>query len=183
VKIYTKTGDTGETGLWGGFRVSKDALRVHAYGAVDELNAAVGVARASNHDEDLDVVLGMLQEQLFVVGADLASPNDSPHIPRIGEADIEELERQIDALELELTPLQQFILPGGGIAAASLHSARTVCRRAERWAVSLGRSETINELVRYLNRLSDLLFVLARVANARSGITDIPWHSPRLSTR
>jgi len=183
MKIYTKTGDAGETGLFGGQRVSKDALRVHAYGTADECNAAIGVARAAAVDARLDGLLAELQAQLFVVGADLATPGESPHIPRVGEAEVGFLEETIDRLEAELAPLRQFILPGGTPGAAQLHLARTVCRRAERWAVSLAAEEPINpQVLVYLNRLSDLLFVVARAANARAGRGDVPWVSPRLSS-
>ncbi|MEI7645029.1 MAG: cob(I)yrinic acid a,c-diamide adenosyltransferase [Chloroflexales bacterium] len=183
MKIYTKTGDAGETGLWGGQRVSKDTLRVHAYGTADECNAAVGVARASGLDAGLDATLGYVQAQLFVVGADLATPSaGGPHVPRVSAAEIAFLEAQIDALESELDPLNQFILPGGTAAAAHLHLARTICRRAERWAVSLAHEEDLSaDVLMYLNRLSDFLFVAARVANARAATPDVPWVSPRMS--
>jgi len=181
MKIYTKTGDAGETGLFGGQRVTKDTLRVHAYGTVDECNAVLGVARAASPDAELNELLGTIQDQLFTVGADLATPASSPHITRVGASEIAFLEEAIDRLEAELAPLKQFILPGGSAAAAQLHVARTVCRRAERWAVSLAREEALNlELLAYLNRLSDLLFVAARAANARAGVDDVPWNSPRL---
>jgi cob(I)alamin adenosyltransferase len=180
MKIYTKTGDAGNTGLWGGQRVSKDSLRVHAYGSVDETNAALGVARASGLDDELDSLLAQIQNQLFVIGADLATPGESANIPRVGADDVELLEQTIDKIERELEPLRQFILPGGSLAAAFLHYARTVCRRAERWAVSLSHEEVVNpDVIAYLNRLSDLLFVLARHANARAGVADTPWNSPR----
>jgi cob(I)alamin adenosyltransferase len=180
MKIYTKTGDNGETGLWGGLRVAKDALRVHAYGTVDECNAAIGVARSTSLDAGLDTILAQVQDQLFVVGADLATPGEASSIPRVAEAAITFLETTIDSVEAELEPLQQFIHPGGSAAAAQLHLARTICRRAERWVVSLAREEPVNLQVQtYLNRLSDLLFVLARAANARAGLADVPWNSPR----
>lgn len=180
MKIYTKTGDLGETGLWGGQRVGKDALRVQAYGAVDEANAVLGVARASGLDAGLDALVAQIQDQLFVVGADLATPGEAANIPRVGADEVATLETAIDALEHELEPLRQFILPGGSLSAAHLHHARTVCRRAERWCVALVREETVNsQVLVYLNRLSDLCFVLARVANARAGLPDVPWNSPR----
>ncbi|WP_129632960.1 cob(I)yrinic acid a,c-diamide adenosyltransferase [Candidatus Oscillochloris fontis] len=181
MKIYTKTGDAGETGLWGGLRVSKDSLRVHAYGTADECNAAIGVARASGIDAGLDELLNQIQAQLFVVGADLATPGEGgANIPRVGAREIEYLESQIDTLEAEIEPLKQFILPGGTAAASHLHLARTICRRAERWAVSLAHEEELSaDVLRYLNRLSDLLFVVARVANARAATPDVPWVSPR----
>jgi len=181
MKIYTKTGDSGETGLWGGLRIAKDAARVQAYGTVDECNATIGVARASGLEAGLDAILAHIQDQLFVVGADLATPGESANVPRIGIEEIAFLEQSIDALEEQLEPLKQFILPGGTPAAAQLHLARTVCRRAERCVVSLARQEqALNEQVgMYLNRLSDCLFVLARAANARAGVADVPWNSPR----
>jgi len=181
MKIYTRTGDAGETGLFGGQRVAKDALRVHAYGSVDECNAALGVARATGLESELDALVAEVQNQLFVVGADLATPGENPNIPRVGESDVTFLEGWIDRLEGELAPLRQFILPGGAPAAAYLHLARTICRRAERWVVSLAQAEPVNDQVMaYLNRLSDLLFVLARAVNARAGAADVPWVSPRL---
>jgi cob(I)alamin adenosyltransferase len=191
VKIYTKTGDGGETGLWGGLRVGKDAARVHAYGTVDECNAAIGVARAAlgavpaprqarEPLGDIDELLAHIQNQLFVVGADLATPGAVASIPRVGPGEITFLEQAIDALEGELEPLRQFILPGGTLAAAHLHLARTICRRAERAVVTLAREESLGQhLGVYLNRLSDCLFVLARAANARAGVPDVPWNSPR----
>jgi len=176
MKIYTRTGDNGETGLFGGQRVRKDDLRVQAYGTVDECNAAIGVARASSSDPALDAVLAVVQNQLFVLGADLASPDESPHIPRVTEEMTAFLEAQIDAMEAELIPLKQFILPGGTLMAAYLHLARTVCRRAERVTVTLAAEESVRaEILTYLNRLSDFLFVAARVANARAGLGDVPW--------
>jgi len=182
MKIYTKTGDAGETGLFGGQRVAKDALRVQAYGSADECNAVLGVARAMGLDPELDHLLAQVQNQLFVVGADLATPGENPNIPRVSEADVTFLEGWIDQLEGELAPLRQFILPGGAPAAAYLHLARTVCRRAERGVVSLAQAEPVNaQVLAYLNRLSDLLFVVARVANARAGAADVPWVSPRLA--
>lgn len=184
MKIYTKTGDAGETGLFGGQRVSKDALRVHAYGTADECNAVLGVARAMQLEPGLDAIVARLQDQLFVVGSDLATPGAAANIPRIGDAEIAFIEQTIDQLEAQLEPLRQFILPGGSPPAAYLHLARTACRRAERWVVSLLRAEegVVNaKVVIYLNRLSDLLFVMARSANARAGIADVPWTSPRQS--
>ncbi|MEO7909918.1 MAG: cob(I)yrinic acid a,c-diamide adenosyltransferase [Roseiflexaceae bacterium] len=180
MKIYTKTGDAGETGLWGGLRVAKDAARVQAYGTVDECNAAIGVARASGVEVELDAMLAHIQNQLFVVGADLATPGVAANIPRIGAQEIGFLEESIDALEQHLEPLKQFILPGGTPAAAQLHLARTICRRAERWVVGLARQEqALNTQVGvYLNRLSDCLFVLARAANARANVADVPWKNP-----
>ncbi|ABY36647.1 MAG TPA: cob(I)yrinic acid a,c-diamide adenosyltransferase [Chloroflexus aurantiacus] len=176
MKIYTRTGDAGETGLFGGQRVRKDDLRVQAYGTVDECNAALGVARAAGPDPALDAVLAVVQNQLFVVGADLASPGESPYIPRVSAELTSFLEEQIDAMEAELSPLKQFILPGGHPVAAHLHLARTICRRAERVVVTLATEEEVRpEILTYLNRLSDFLFVAARIANARAGVSDVPW--------
>lgn len=176
MKIYTRTGDDGTTGLWGGIRVPKDTLRVQAYGTVDECNAAIGVARAAGLSQPLDSLMARIQDLLFVVGADLATPGEASNIPRVTDEQIVELEQAIDALESGLEPLRQFILPGGALAAAQLHLARTICRRAERWVVSLVREEEINPAVpTLLNRLSDLLFVAARAANAAAGIADVPW--------
>jgi cob(I)alamin adenosyltransferase len=181
VKIYTKTGDTGETGLWGGKRISKDDVRIHAYGTIDECNAVLGLARSMEIDSELDQRLETVQNQLFVVGADLASPGDTkPAIERIGEEEIAWLENEIDRMEEHLEPLKQFILPGGSRAAAYLHLARTVCRRAERWTVRLAAEEKQAQLpAKYLNRLSDFLFVCARTANLSASLPDTPWQSPR----
>jgi cob(I)alamin adenosyltransferase len=182
MKIYTKTGDDGETGLFGGARVPKDDPRVAAYGTVDELNAAIGLARCDLPDE-LDPILERLQADLLVLGAELAcapGKTDRLKLELIGEADIARLETQIDASESALLPLENFILPGGTATAARLHVARTICRRAEREVLTLTRTSGVRrELLVYLNRLSDLLFVLARRANAISGIPDVPWVTRR----
>ena len=179
MKIYTKTGDQGSTGLWGGRRVSKDDLRIQAYGTVDERNAVLGLARTSGPDTELDGMLAAIQNQLFVLGSDLAAELDNDKVPRIDAGLIAWLEDRIDALESGLAALTQFILPGGSSLAAQLHLARTVCRRAERWAVSLQQQEPVNaQALIYLNRLSDLLFVAARAANQRAGVADIPWEKP-----
>jgi len=180
VKIYTRTGDDGETGLFGGGRVAKDALRVDAYGAVDELNAALGLARAAGLPEPIEAVVGRVQEELFVLGADLATPAHGSarddRVVRIAPDQVERLERDIDAAEEGLPPLDSFILPGGSPAGAALHLARTICRRAERRTVHLARSEPVSDsVVPYLNRLSDLLFVLARAANAADGRPEHKW--------
>jgi cob(I)alamin adenosyltransferase len=182
MKIYTKTGDKGETGLWGGGRIPKDSPRINAYGTVDECNAVIGIARAAGMDKSLDDKLAHVQHRLFVVGSDLATPNDvDPAIPRIAEDDIQLLEKWIDEMEGELAPLKQFIMPGGSQPASFLHLARTVCRRAERWAVLLSREEpTSHPAVVFLNRLSDFLFVAARTANRLAGVADTPWESHRL---
>lgn len=184
MKIYTRTGDTGDTGLYGGQRVRKDDVRVESYGAVDEANAALGVAASHLTDNELGALVARLQSELFVVGADLATPlsRDEPSgkaiVPRIGEKHVAALEPLIDRYESEIEPLRNFILPGGDPGSAYLHLARTMLRRAERRTVTLLRTdpEQTNEaVVPYLNRLSDLLFVLARVANHRKGIPDVPW--------
>jgi cob(I)alamin adenosyltransferase len=177
MKIYTKTGDDGETGLFGGPRVRKNSPRIEAYGTVDELNAVVGMVRTHGLPADLDELLARIQNELFDLGAQLATPDPAKFgIAGATEAHIAGLERAIDAFETELEPLRQFILPGGTPAAAGMHLARTVCRRAERCVVTLTETETISPTaVIYLNRLSDLLFVLARAANRRAGVGDVPW--------
>ncbi len=182
MKIYTKTGDQGDTGLFGGGRVPKNHPRVEAYGDVDELNAAIGMARAIEVMPRIDEVLVPIQRDLFAIGALLATPDRDKmrqHLEkaRVDDARIAELERAIDAGDNELEPLRTFIVPGGSPKAASLHVARTVCRRAERRVVELGQHETeIPPLVViYLNRLSDLLFTLARVANKRAGSGEVTW--------
>jgi cob(I)alamin adenosyltransferase len=179
VRIYTKTGDDGFTGLLGNRRVPKDDVRVDLYGTIDELNAVLGVARALGLDVDADSLVAGLQAELFTLGSALADPSpQGPFHNAITCDDIERLESSIDLLETELNPLTQFILPGGVVPAAQLHLARTVCRRAERLAVTLSRQpgEDVPGLVIvYLNRLSDLLFVLARAVNRRAGVSDVPW--------
>ena len=183
MKIYTKTGDRGDTGLFGGPRVSKDAPRIEAYGTVDELNSVLGVIRASGGiDAELDALLQRIQNELFNLGAQLATPDPAAHqTDLLGASQIEALEKAIDTWEVTLAPLAQFILPGGTLAAAYLHLARTVCRRAERRLVSLvlEAGETVSlDTVIYLNRLSDLLFVLARRANQAAGTKDTFWQKP-----
>jgi cob(I)alamin adenosyltransferase len=181
MKIYTRTGDDGTTALFGGRRVSKSDLRIEAYGTIDELNASLGLASASAPG-DLLAPLGQIQNDLFTLGSHLATPAGSPaakQLPRMSGQMVTALERQIDAAEGELEPLRQFILPAGSEAAARLHVARTICRRAERLAVALHASEPIEALViEYLNRLSDWLFVMARLANHRAGVADVPWQKP-----
>jgi cob(I)alamin adenosyltransferase len=176
-RIYTRGGDTGETGLIGGTRVPKDDPRVEAYGAVDELNAQLGVARTAVRDRDLEELFDRLQSRLFDLGAELATPKTAQKSPSaITAAEVQVLEGVIDLYQETLPPLKEFVLPVGTELAAALHVARTVCRRAERRVVSLHRKDPLNpEVVRYLNRLSDLLFVLARVANARAMVPDVPW--------
>lgn len=178
MKIYTKTGDKGTTGLFGGGRVPKDSPRIAAYGEVDELNATLGVVRAETPHEAIRKALSEVQTHLFTVGAQLASPKVDPKIEVITAAQVEGLERQIDAITETLPEMRHFILPGGGKTAALLHLARTVCRRAERSIVHLGGlpEEPVDHWVlTYVNRLSDFLFILARLANQLEGVEDVPW--------
>lgn len=177
LKIYTKTGDAGETGLFGGARVSKGSARVSVYGDVDELNSSLGMVRVEPFDEAIDALLATIQSDLFDIGAELATPpGKDTGREGVGDAEVEALERAIDDAEEQLAPLTTFVLPGGCSAAARLHVARTVCRRAERNTVALSSEiEVRPAIVRYLNRLSDLLFVLARLANRRQGVPDVPW--------
>jgi cob(I)alamin adenosyltransferase len=181
MKIYTKTGDRGETGLFGGGRVSKSHPRVEAYGDIDELNAAIGLARSIEMMPRIDEVLAPVQRDLFSLGALLATPNHDKvkqqlEKARIDDTRVAELERAIDDGETELEPLTAFILPGGTPKSAALHVARTVCRRAERKVISRGSEVDVPPIVvKYLNRLSDLLFVLARVANRRAGAPEVIW--------
>ena len=178
MKIYTKTGDKGETGLFKGPRVPKHDLRVEAYGNVDELNAVLGTLLVHIQAPDIHAVLESIQHELFEVGADLATPYQAQDDPRmrITEEFTKQLEQQIDHIDERLPELAYFILPGGTQAGAMLHLARTVCRRAERSVSRLQEVETINpEIIRYLNRLSDLLFVLARAENLAAGKPEIPW--------
>ena len=179
MKIYTKTGDQGMTGLLGNRRVPKDDARIEAYGTVDELNAMLGLVRTNGLDKAVDGLLAVVQGDLFVVGSALADPAPGgPFHNVITGEHIARLESAIDTLETELQPLTQFILPGGTLAAAQIHLARTICRRAERLTVKLSRQpgeDVPGSLVIYLNRLSDLLFVVARIVNHRAGVADIPW--------
>ncbi len=179
MKIYTKTGDDGTTGLFGGARVGKDDSLVEAYGTVDETNAALGLARAAGLPEAIDALLASIQADLFVLGAELAcvdGKQDKLKMKLIGDAHVARLEVAIDNAESGLEALKSFILPGGAPGAAALHFARTVCRRAERRALLASRGASVrSELLVYLNRLSDLLFVLARRANHEVGVSDVPW--------
>lgn len=178
MKIYTKTGDKGDTSLFGGKRVPKDALRIETYGTVDELNSIIGVCRSMNTVQEVDAVFEEIQNDLFVLGADLATPLDDgkKDVKRIAAADITRLERHIDTIESGLAPLKNFILPGGSRTASMVHFARTVCRRGERLVVHLDREEHVGEQpVIYLNRLSDLLFVTARWINALSNTPETTW--------
>jgi cob(I)alamin adenosyltransferase len=183
MKIYTRTGDSGETGLYAGGRINKSHVRLHAYGTVDELNAVLGLVLAAGLDETLWEPVRRVQEELFVVGADLATPlnADVQGIVRATPELVGRLEDEIDGWQASLPALKHFILPGGNIAGAFLHQARTVCRRAERWLVALNESEPVNpEALRYLNRLSDWLFVAARVVTLRAGYEETTWQaSPR----
>ena len=179
MKIYTRKGDDGRTALYGGGRVSKADARVEAYGSVDELNAAIGLARAASLPEGVDEVLAHVQSDLFDLGAELAAVGRAAEAlgeTRLTEADVARLERAIDRFDDELPPLRTFVLPGGSEAAARLHVARTVARRAERRLVQLSEQESVRPLLlQYLNRAGDLLFVLARLVNARVGVADVPW--------
>jgi cob(I)alamin adenosyltransferase len=182
MKIYTKTGDDGTTGLFGGGRVRKSDPRIDCYGNVDELNAALGLARVVAQGGAVASIgesLFRVQNELFVVGSHLATPEDSPHtrsLPLLDEAMVGRLEMEIDAAEAELEPLRNFILPGGGELAARLHVGRTVCRRAERGLVDFAMERPVAAvIVTYLNRLSDWLFVMARLANRREGRADMIW--------
>lgn len=180
-RIYTRTGDEGDTGLFGGGRVPKDHPRVEAYGDIDELNAAIGLARSIESLPRIDEVLAPLQRDLFSLGALLATPDRDKMREQLAKARIDneriaQLERAIDDCEAELEPLTAFVLPGGTPKAAALHVARTVCRRAERRVVALMRNDEVPALAGiYLNRLSDLLFVLARVATKRAGAGEVTW--------
>lgn len=181
MKIYTKTGDRGDTGLFGGGRVPKDHPRVAAYGDVDELNSFLALARATEPRPRIDDILLPIQRDLLAIGALLATPNPEKMREqlvkaRVDDQRIHELERSIDEGDLEIEPLKAFIIPGGTQKAAVLHVCRTVCRRAERSVVTLQETESIPELaIVYLNRLSDLLFTLARVANAQAGVVEETW--------
>lgn len=185
-RVYTRTGDKGETGLVGGKRVPKDTLRIEAYGTIDELNSIVGLARAFNEDKlpeggahrFLDETLRRIQNELFDLGSELATPPGLTHegMYRTGEREVKELEKLIDECQKELEPLESFILPGGGKIGAYLHQCRTVCRRAEREILRLSRAEKIGEWpLKYVNRLSDLFFVLARWAGKRAGEKEYLW--------
>ncbi len=179
MRIYTKTGDAGVTGLFGGPRVPTDDARVEAYGDVDELNAALGAARARGLDPEIDALLAAVQDELFAVGAELATPPGArarAAVPTVAPAWTSTLEAAIDRFQAELPPLRQFVLPGGSAAGAVLHLARAVCRRAERRVVSLHRREPVEaDVLAFLNRLSDFLFVAARIANHRAGVPEILW--------
>src|SRR3990167_10423872 len=180
MKIYTKGGDKGETGLFGGERVSKDSLRIETYGTVDELNSFIGLALVEIKDYEVKKLLERIQNTLFILGSDLSAPDNvkdkSHNIPRISKLNYEEIEKEIDKFDSRLGELKNFILPGGSKSAALMHICRTICRRAERRVVALNNAVNISpDIIIFLNRLSDLFFVLARYENKISGIEDIEW--------
>jgi len=186
MKIYTRTGDDGSTGLFGGGRIRKSDPRIECYGTIDELNAAIGLAAAAVESEagspaayNMRDWLRAIQHELFNIGSHLATPADSPSsakLPPLEESMVARLEMQIDEAEQQLTKLRQFILPAGDEAACRLHLARTICRRAERRVVAFALDRPVPDLIiTYLNRLSDWLFVMARLANLRAGVEDVPW--------
>jgi len=176
MRIYTRTGDDGTTGLIGGDRVRKDNARVAAYGDIDETNAAIGAAAAACRDVEILEKLRRIQEDLFIMGTQLATPGSTAETLTLDGSHVLRLEQWIDAAWSEAGPLRNFVLPGGTPAAAALHQARTVCRRAERALVSLSASELVGVYaIHYANRLSDLLFALARVVNHRAGVADVAW--------
>ena len=176
MKIYTKTGDDGNTGLQGDFRISKSHPRILAYGTVDEANAMIGVVLSNVLDDDVREVLNTIQNELFLLGSDLSNQNLNDLKNRISLDMVEKLEKIIDKFELELPPITNFILPGGNVAAAQIHQVRTIVRRAETLVVQLSDKDEINSnCIKYLNRLSDLMFVMGRLINKRKGIEDIIW--------
>tara|TARA_B100001173_G_scaffold241886_1_gene211800 strand:+ start:577 stop:1113 length:537 start_codon:yes stop_codon:yes gene_type:complete len=176
MKIYTKTGDDGNTGLQGDFRIAKSHPRILAYGTVDETNAMIGVVLSNVLDDDVREVLNTIQNELFLLGSDLSNQNLNDLKNRISLDMVEKLEKIIDKFELELPPITNFILPGGNVAAAQIHQVRTIVRRAETLVVQLSDKDEINSnCIKYLNRLSDLMFVMGRLINKRNGIEDIIW--------
>ena len=176
MKIYTKTGDDGNTGLQGDFRIAKSHPRILAYGTVDEANAMIGVVLTNVLDDDVREVLNTIQNELFLLGSDLSNQNLNDLKNRISLDMVEKLEKIIDKFELELPPITNFILPGGNVAAAQIHQVRTIVRRAETLVVQLSDKDEINSnCIKYLNRLSDLMFVMGRLINKRNGIEDIIW--------
>ena len=176
MKIYTKTGDGGNTGLQGDFRIAKSHPRIMAYGTVDEANATIGVVLTNTLDDDITEILSQIQNDLFVLGSDLSNQNLNDLKNRISIKNVETLEEAIDKFESELPPITNFILPGGNIAAAQIHQVRTIVRRAETLVVKLSDKDEINSnCIKYLNRLSDLMFVMGRLINKRNGIEDIIW--------
>ena len=181
MKIYTRTGDTGETGLFAGPRVAKDHIRIEAYGTVDELNASVGSAR-NELPAEYDALLAQIQHELFAIGAELVTPDPVAHgTALVGNAQVESLEQAIDEFSTDLPPLRQFILPAGSPAVSALHLSRAICRRAERRLVTLAAAPGAQlsfPVIAYLNRLSDLLFVLARAVTHSEGRNDVGWEKP-----
>ncbi len=176
MRIYTKTGDDGNTGLQGNFRIAKSHPRIISYGTVDEANAALGVALVNTLDEDVTTVLRDIQNELFLVGADLSNPDLNDTKNRVTLDMVTKLEKYIDKFESELPPLKNFILPGGDIAASQIHHVRTIVRRAETQVVQLSENDEINSnCIKYLNRLSDLFFVIGRLINKRKGTDDVLW--------
>ena len=176
MKIYTKTGDDGNTGLQGDFRISKSHPRIIAYGTVDEANAAIGVVLTNTLDDDISQLLNQIQNELFLLGSDLSNQNLNDLKNRISLEMVENLEVFIDRFESELPPITNFILPGGNVAAAQIHKVRTIVRRAETLVVKLSDKNEINSnSIKYLNRLSDLMFVMGRLINKRNGVEDIIW--------
>ena len=181
MKIYTRTGDSGETSLFGGGRTSKDTPRLHAYGTIDELNSVLGLALAGRLSPKVAERARTIQGELLIIGADLATPQDAEAkwLTRLTEESVTRLEHEIDEMDQRLPELKNFILPGGTVMAATLHVARTVCRRAERWIVSLAEDEEINSAVlHYVNRLSDWLFTAARFENLMAGQNESTWQAP-----
>ena len=181
MKVYTRTGDDGRTGLGGGQRVPKDSARIEAYGTVDELNSSIGVALAAGLVPEIAERLRAIQNELFHLGSDLCILEEDKArmpVPRVEARHVTALETTMDALTEKLTPLENFVLPGGAPGAAALHVARTVCRRAERRVIALSRAEAVGpQTIVYLNRLSDALFVMARYENAKRGVPDVLWDS------
>ena len=176
MKIYTKTGDEGNTGLQGDFKISKSHPRIIAYGTVDEANAAIGVVLTNTLDEDVSQLLNQIQNDLFLLGSDLSNQNLNDLKNRVTLEMIEKLEESIDTFESELPPITNFILPGGNVAASQIHQVRTIVRRAETLLVKLSDKDEINSnCIKYLNRLSDLMFVMGRLINKRNGVEDIIW--------
>ena len=176
MKIYTKTGDDGNTGLQGDFKISKSHPRIIAYGTVDEANAAIGVVLTNTLDEDVSQLLNQIQNDLFLLGSDLSNQNLNDLKNRVTLEMIEKLEESIDIFESELPPITNFILPGGNVAASQIHQVRTIVRRAETLVVKLSDKDEINSnSIKYLNRLSDLMFVMGRLINKRNGVEDIIW--------
>ena len=176
MKIYTKTGDDGNTGLQGNFRIAKSHPRIIAYGTVDEANAAIGVVLTNTLDDDISQLLNQIQNDLFLLGSDLSNQNLNDLKNRVTLEMIEKLEESIDTFESELPPITNFILPGGNVAASQIHQVRTIVRRAETLVVKLSDKDEINSnCIKYLNRLSDLMFVMGRLINKRNGIEDIIW--------